>query len=507
MKHSIQIQKYAAGLMKVPVPAVFAYNSDGYLDVLESHRDSANMARYWKSLDSPVNDAQEFWLEVDIVILSSSNSDLQSSLLGLFGNTSSNTISFVGTRFAYDNYLGSSRGQRFDMHGYDASGVNISAGNTVLDEPDGLPYDAAARVKMHYYMEEGKKKLCFAIYGIPSGQPLFMHADAKEILPEGLVTTFTSFGLGNRTDGGYLPQYQSFKLDNIYFSTEGPNANPVPPSFGYFIYPEDVNKDGKIDMMDLAILSQHWLDNCVPGDWCFGSDINTDGIVDCEDITDVGQNWLLRSEPVQLYLPNLFSDNMVLQRDSQVPVWGWSEPGQTITVTGSWNAIAVSSDVDVNGNWGVDLQTPPAGGPYQLQVSSGQKAIVFNNVMSGDVWVCSGQSNMAFTLDRVIDGTQEVADAVHPDIRLMAPIKLASDVPQENVGGNWVECSPESVPTFSAVGYYFCLTLQQNLNIPIGLIEITRGGYPIAPFMSQQALASDPDFATQLGSGYSFRIV
>ena len=219
--------------------------------------------------------------------------------------------------------------------------------------------------------------------------------------------------------------------------------NPVPPSFGYFTFPGDFNKDGRVNLEDFVVLSSNWMEACVSPGWCESADVNTNGLVNVEDLNGLSRDWLSQSVSLQLKLHGLFGNNMVMQRDSVVPVWGWAEPGQTVTVTEDWNQQSVSTTVDVQGAWSVSVETPPAGGPYELQVSSSNKTIIIDNIMMGDVWVCSGQSNMAFTLDRVINGAQEVADADHPNIRLMAPIKLATDIPQENVDGAWLECSPD----------------------------------------------------------------
>lgn len=261
-------------------------------------------------------------------------------------------------------------------------------------------------------------------------------------------------------------------------------------------FPADLNSDGTVDIADIKLLSAGWLDNCFDPNWCFGADINTDGISDLVDLSYVSRDWLLRS----IILPAVFGNNMVLQRDSLVPVWGWSQTDQAITVMGTWNGQEVSTVTDANGCWSVNLQTPPAGGPHQLNISSDDNTIVLNNVMSGDVWICSGQSNMAFTLGYAINGEQEIAQAYHPNIRLLAPAENLAEVPQEDVTGTWVKCRPSTADAFSAVGYYFGRELNQEPNTPVGLIQIAKGGAQIASFMSLQALQSDPDFATRLAS-------
>ena len=137
----------------------------------------------------------------------------------------------------------------------------------------------------------------------------------------------------------------------------------------------------------------------------------------------------------ELKLPAIFQDNMVLQQKSKAPIWGWAKPGEIITVTGSWGESAKTT-VDKKGKWMVKIRTPKAGGPFTLIIKA-DKTITLKNVMSGEVWLCSGQSNMFFPVTKCIDGEKETSKAKYPGIRLFK-ISLAADIKErEDVEGTW----------------------------------------------------------------------
>ena len=192
-------------------------------------------------------------------------------------------------------------------------------------------------------------------------------------------------------------------------------------------------------------------------------------------------------------LPAVFSDNMVLQQQRDVPVWGWAEPGERVTVSGSWNDAGVSTKTGSDGKWRLHIETPKASGPYMLTIE-GQNTIRLGNVLVGEVWICSGQSNMEMGLQRetwqkgVFNYKTEIAAANHPAIRLFTVPKAAAEKPQEDCVGSWSECSPQSAARFSATAYFFGRTLHEELGVPIGLLHTSWGGTPAEAWTSMPKL-------------------
>lgn len=180
----------------------------------------------------------------------------------------------------------------------------------------------------------------------------------------------------------------------------------------------------------------------------------------------------------QIRLPAVIGDNMVLQQKSEASLWGWGEPGSEIRVTGSWNNDTVKTKISNHSFWSVKLKTPSAGGPYTVNMKSNDE-LTLKNVMIGEVWICSGQSNMEWSANHnLMNAEEEIRNANYPNIRLLHVKKMASDTPQENCFARWEECSPESMRSFSSVGYFFSRHLLRNLNVPIGIIEVAWGGTP-----------------------------
>lgn len=197
------------------------------------------------------------------------------------------------------------------------------------------------------------------------------------------------------------------------------------------------------------------------------------------------------------FLNPLFSDDMVLQRGQSDPVWGWTTPGATVRVSiAGKNARAVAG---ADGAWMAHLPPLPTGGPYTLNVS-GPQAVTRTNVLVGDVWVCSGQSNMEFGIGNAVNADQEIASADYPKIRLfMVQHNVKLDPQATAPVSPWVVCTPQSVKQggwngFSAVGYFFGRDLQENQHVPIGLIETDWGGTIAEAWTSGPALAKLPDF-------------
>ncbi len=173
-----------------------------------------------------------------------------------------------------------------------------------------------------------------------------------------------------------------------------------------------------------------------------------------------------------LRLPALFSDNMVLQRDARVPVWGWAEKGETVTVNFRGEEVSTTCE---DGTWKLRLAPGSAGGPFEMTVS-GNNSITINNILVGENWLCGGQSNMAMPVQGSDGAEDAIAAAKYPEIRLFKVKLAAADTPQDDVEGAWVICAPETVASFSAVGYYFGRDLHKHLKVPVGLIQACMGG-------------------------------
>ncbi|NML67882.1 sialate O-acetylesterase [Hymenobacter sp. RP-2-7] len=208
-------------------------------------------------------------------------------------------------------------------------------------------------------------------------------------------------------------------------------------------------------------------------------------------------------------LPALVGDHLVLQRNVPVPVWGWAAPGEQVTVT--FRGHSYSATPAAGGRWQVMLPAMPAGGPYTMTIQ-GQNTLTVQDILVGDVWLASGQSNMelplrdpnapkpgAYPLPLIAE--QEVAAANYPQIRQFTVKKTVAYQPQaENEGYSWQECSPATAGSFSAVGYFFARDLYQRYQVPIGLISSPWGGTPAEAWVSPEVLAQLPDFKDKVAS-------
>jgi sialate O-acetylesterase len=177
---------------------------------------------------------------------------------------------------------------------------------------------------------------------------------------------------------------------------------------------------------------------------------------------------------------------MVLQRNMAVPVWGWAAPGEKITV--SLAGQKKTAEADKDGAWLVRLDSMPAGGPFEMSVSGNKGSVTLRNVLVGEVWVCSGQSNMQWPVKQTQNGEQAAAAANNPNLRLYYVPRKPADVPVANVDASWVECEPKAVADFSAVAYYFGRDLQEKLGVPVGLIHTSWGGTAVELWMSKENL-------------------
>ncbi|HEX7317305.1 MAG TPA: sialate O-acetylesterase [Pyrinomonadaceae bacterium] len=194
-------------------------------------------------------------------------------------------------------------------------------------------------------------------------------------------------------------------------------------------------------------------------------------------------------------VPSVVGDNMVLQQGRKVRVWGWAEPGERVTVT--FRGGGASATADARGRWEVFTGPHKAGGPFELTVA-GRNTLTFRNVLVGEVWVCSGQSNMEWSLANARDGAKEAAAADYPFIHLFTVTKKTSDQPLEDVEGQWVVTTPKEAAQFSAVGYFFGRELHKRLNVPVGLIHTSWGGTPAEAWTSRGMLAAAPTLKPML---------
>jgi sialate O-acetylesterase len=190
-------------------------------------------------------------------------------------------------------------------------------------------------------------------------------------------------------------------------------------------------------------------------------------------------------------LPKIISSNMVLQQQSKVKFWGAADPNEKITITTSWNNKAYEAVTTNNARWEVLIETPAAGGPFTITLK-GKNAIVLNNILIGEVWVCSGQSNMEMRLGSLKDIKEEAPVAYNPNIRFFDIPKTTSLHPQDNCEGEWTICDSNTIKSFSAVGYYFAKNLNKNLNVPIGLVDASWGGTAAEVWTPDSLIYADP---------------
>ena len=194
----------------------------------------------------------------------------------------------------------------------------------------------------------------------------------------------------------------------------------------------------------------------------------------------------------ELSLPHFFSNGMVLQRDREVAIWGMADPGANVTINFKGRQANVWSDAD--GAWKAKIDSGPADAKgADLLISNGPEVTTLQNVLVGEVWLASGQSNMVFTMNRVPAYESVTAHANFPEIRMFnAPLVTAVE-PQSDIEGHWSACSPDTAPGYSAVAFFFARMLHRELDVPIGIIKTAWGGKPVETFTSREALRSLPE--------------
>ena len=195
----------------------------------------------------------------------------------------------------------------------------------------------------------------------------------------------------------------------------------------------------------------------------------------------------------KLKLPALVSDNMVIQQSTQINIWGWAEKNKTVEIIPSWTKTRVSVNSDGGGKWKTTIKTPTAGGPYSIHLKSNRESITLKNIMVGEVWLASGQSNMEMPIkgyaSEPINGNNElILHSKNSNIRMFTVKRNSSIQPAEDCIGSWQEANPENTPNFSAVAYVFAQKINRVLDIPVGIIHSSWGGTPVEAWTQKEAM-------------------
>jgi sialate O-acetylesterase len=199
----------------------------------------------------------------------------------------------------------------------------------------------------------------------------------------------------------------------------------------------------------------------------------------------------LQVSRANISLPEIFSDNMVLQQKSDVIIWGWAKTGEKVTVKADWMDTEITTQGSTQGTWKITIKTPAAGGSHTIHIK-GQNEVILKNVLLGEVWLCSGQSNMEMSAQWGINnGEEEIKNANYPEIRLFTVSAATSQYPQDHLAGKWSECTPDEMRTFSAIGYFFARKLNKELGVPIGVINSSWGGTPAEAWMPEEVFQKD----------------
>lgn len=201
----------------------------------------------------------------------------------------------------------------------------------------------------------------------------------------------------------------------------------------------------------------------------------------------------------QIHLPAIISDNMILQQKADALLWGTASKNSRISISMGWNKHQYTTATDSEGNWKIKVPTPQAGGPYQIIFKTDKDSITIKNILIGEVWVCSGQSNMEMPLkgyrkQPVLNAEEIISDADnHPDIHVFRVPKVVSSVPLEDCEGKWYETNSTTAPDFSAVAYQYAKILNDKLHVPVGIIATYWGGTAIQSWMSEKNLSQFPE--------------
>ena len=195
----------------------------------------------------------------------------------------------------------------------------------------------------------------------------------------------------------------------------------------------------------------------------------------------------------EIRLPAVIGTNMVLQQQSAVTLWGWADPSEKIIISSSWGNRTDSTLTPSSGKWKIIIQTPVAGGPYTIQLK-GSNTIILENVLIGEVWLCSGQSNMEWSArNNNKQSIEEAPNATNTQIRFFHVPRTSAEYPQEDCRAGWKVCNPEDMKRFSSIGYFFGKKLNQELKFPVGLINSSWGGTPAETWTPKEVVESDAD--------------
>ena len=199
----------------------------------------------------------------------------------------------------------------------------------------------------------------------------------------------------------------------------------------------------------------------------------------------------------KVQLPAFFSDGMVMQQQATANLWGTATPRKTVTLTTGWDGKTYRATADTQGKWNMSVTTPPAGGPYSLTFSDGELTVL-NNILIGELWICSGQSNMEMPMkgykNQPIEGADmDILRSTNPSLRLFTVKRHSTLLPQYDVTGTWNEAMPTTVREFSATAYYFGRLLNELLDVPVGLIVTAWGGSAAEAWMTEEMLRAFPE--------------
>lgn len=206
----------------------------------------------------------------------------------------------------------------------------------------------------------------------------------------------------------------------------------------------------------------------------------------------------------QLRLPSVISSGMVVQQNAKTSLFGWGNPGAKVLIQASWSEKTDTAKISNLATWKIKIDTPPAGGPHSISLTSGNEKIILNDILSGEVWLCSGQSNMEWSYRQGLkDIRDELPVSYNRSIRLFHIPKTGSDVKSDDVQASWKICDSVSLKDFSAVGYFFGKQLQQSLNVPVGLLDASWGGTPAEVWVPEELIDKNPvlkEAAQRLGT-------
>lgn len=194
----------------------------------------------------------------------------------------------------------------------------------------------------------------------------------------------------------------------------------------------------------------------------------------------------------EIRLPSIIGNHMVLQQKGEAKIWGWCDPGEKIKITTGWDTATYNTAGSSGAKWNLIIKTPVAGGPYTLTIE-GHNKIILEDILIGEVWDCSGQSNMEMNYSWGIKQyTADVENATNKSIRFFHIPRLTAEYPQEDTKGQWVVCNPEDMKQFSLAGYFFGQKLQEVLSVPVGLIEASWGGTPAEAWTPKDSIEGNP---------------